>query len=91
MVSTFALKGKDTILCPIESVDSSVPLFMNILTYIQDNFDPDGKFDRAKGAIESNCRWDRNYLEFFKVFMNIEMELSTLSMGQRTLDWNNMG
>ena len=37
-------EGDLTILCPTESVDGIVPMFMKILK-IQDDFDPDGQLD----------------------------------------------
>ena len=59
-------------MCPIESVDSSVPMFMKILK-IQDNFDPDVQFDSIAPEARSNptTRRGRNYIEFFRIFMNI--------------------
>ena len=67
------------ILCHIESVDSSVAMFM------KDNFDADGRLDSIAPKARSNptAHRRRNYLEFFKIFMNIATELSTLSMGYK--------
>ena len=47
---------------------------------IQDNFDLDGQLDSIAPEARSNptARRGRNYLEFFKIFMNIGTELSTL-------------
>ena len=51
---------------------------------IQNNFDPDGQLDSIapEARLNPTARRGRNYFEFFKIFMNIRTELSTLSMGQ---------
>ena len=45
---------------------------------IRDDFDPDGQLNSIapKARSYSTARRGRNYLEFFKIFMNIGMELS---------------
>ena len=70
------------ILCPIESV--TVPSLCSWKFWkIQHNFDPDGQLDSIAPEARSNptARRGQNYLEFFKIFMDIGTELSTLSMG----------
>ena len=71
------------LLRPIECVGSSVPMFMKILK-IQDNFDPNGQLDSIAPAARSNptARRGRNYLEFFKIFINIGKELSTHTLDE---------
>ena len=49
---------------------------------IQDNFNPDGQLDSITPPAPSNCPSESKLsVEFFKILMNIGMELSTLSMG----------
>ena len=64
-------------------MDSSVPKFTKIFTKIQDNFDLDGQLDSIAPPARSNptARRGRNYLEVFKIFVNIGTELSTVLMG----------
>ena len=58
--------------------------------YVHENFEkfkiistPTGSWIRSRQARSNpTARRGRNYLEFFKIFMNIGTELSTLSMGQ---------
>ena len=73
--------NRQPILSPIESVDSSVPVFVKILKKNQDNFDPDRQLMGPLARSNPTARRSRNYLEFFKIFMNTGTELSTLSMG----------
>ena len=91
-----------TILCPIESVDSSVPMFMKILKNSRwFRRRRAVGFDAPKARSNPTVRRRRNHLEFFKIFMNIGTELSTTLDGtqyrikkpsavyveQRTLGW----
>ena len=48
---------------------------------IQDNFDTDGQLMGPLSRSNPTARRGRNNLEFFKIFMNLGMEMSTLSMG----------
>ena len=50
---------------------------------IRDDFDPDGQLDSIAPKARSNptARRGRNHLKFFKIFMNMGTELSTLSIG----------
>ena len=59
---------------------------------IQVNFDSDGQLELMGPPMRSNptARRGQNYLEFFKMFMNIRTELFTLSMGHSIVWFDHM-
>ena len=84
-----------SILCPIESVDSSVPVCMKILKnsrwfwsrravgILLTTLMMLDKSMLSPGSYKiSTARQDRNHLDFFKIFMQTATKLFTLSMGQ---------
>ena len=71
----------------VYSVSSSVWTVPSLCSWkfrkIRDDFDVDGQLDSIAPPARSNptARRHRNHVNFFKIFMNIGTELSTLSMG----------
>ena len=81
--SGVALQGSKVTLYCVQTRVWTVPSLCSWKFWkIQDNFDPDGQLDSIAPLARSNptARRGRHYLEFFKIFMNIETVLSTLSM-----------
>ena len=81
----FVIFFKKAILCPIlpSRVWTAPSLCSSKFWKIQNNFDPDGpKAPTPSARSNPTVRRGRNYFAFFKIFMNLGTELSTLSMGQ---------